>query len=44
MALHFKSKEKYCKWLAAGHIHGWFKKVPGHQVIFIKGKKKKVEH
>ena len=32
------------KWLAAGHIHGYFKKAPGNQRIKIRGKIHKVKH
>jgi hypothetical protein len=42
--LHFKSKSGYQKWLAYGHMHGAFKKVPGHQKIVIHGKSHKVKH
>jgi hypothetical protein len=42
--LHFKNKEAYKKWLAAGHIHGWFVKAKGNQTIFIYGKHHKVKH
>lgn len=42
--LHFKSKENYLKYLAYGQIHGVFKKVPGHQKIYIGGKYHKVMH
>jgi hypothetical protein len=42
--LHFKSKTGYRKWLAAGHIHGYFAKTPGHQKIVIRGKPHKVKH
>lgn len=42
--LKFKSKATYKKWLAYGHIHKDFIKVPGHQAITIAGKKHKVKH
>lgn len=41
---HFKSYEAYRRWLAYGHIHGDFKKTPGHQRVFIRGKERKVKH
>ena len=41
--LHFKSMAGYKKWLAYGHLRGKFK-VPGHQEIYIRGKKRKVKH
>ena len=41
---HFKSKKAYKKWLAHGHIHGEFKRTPGHQKVYIRGKKHKVKH
>lgn len=40
----FKSVSAYRKWLAYGHIHGAFAKVPGHQKVTIMGKKHKVMH
>jgi hypothetical protein len=40
---HFKSKAGYHKWLAAGHIHGYFK-VPGVQRVYIGGKLHKIKH
>jgi len=42
--LHFKSKEAYRKYLVAGHIHGYFKKVKGYQKIVIAGKPHRVVH
>ena len=42
--LHFKSKAGYKKWLAFGHMHGAFKKAPGHQRIMIRGRVHKVKH
>lgn len=42
--LHFKNKENYRKYLAYGHIHGDFARVPGYQNIMIGGKKHKVIH
>jgi hypothetical protein len=44
MAMHFKNKEAYQKWLAHGHIHGEFNATPGNQEIFIGGKHHKVKH
>lgn len=40
---HFKTMVSYKKWLAAGHIHNFFK-VPGHQTVYIGGKLHKVKH
>jgi len=42
--LHFKNKVGYGKWLAYGHIHGDFAKVPGEQKIMIAGKPHLVKH
>lgn len=42
--LHFKSETGYHKWLAAGHIHGYFAETPGNENIFIKGKHHHVKH
>jgi len=41
MALHFKNKEAYRKWLAYGFIH---KKFHGKQGIYIQGKIHRVVH
>lgn len=45
MALHFKSKEGYRKWLAHNWLHeqGVMGKEP-HQSVMIGGKKHKVKH
>jgi len=43
--LHFKSKEAYRKWLAYNYIHNRRKmQKPPHKVVYIRGKKHKVEH
>ena len=42
--MNFRSKEAYRKWLAYGHIHGVFRKTPGHVNVFIRGKPHKVRH
>jgi len=42
--MHFRSKEAYRKWLAYGHIHGEFKKAPGHVKVYIRGKPHAVKH
>jgi hypothetical protein len=42
--LHFKSKAGYGKWLAFGHMHGAFARVPGDARTFIAGKPHKVKH
>jgi len=42
--MNFKNKDAYRKWLAAGHIHGWFARTPGHQKVTIGGKPHKVAH
>lgn len=56
MKKHFKSLEKYQKWLAYGHMHkpsggmamkeseSIFGSTPGHQEIIIHGKPHKVHH
>jgi len=41
---HFRSKAAYRKWLAYGHIHGHFKRKPGHQIVYIRGKRHRVKH
>lgn len=43
-ARRFKTKEAYRKWLAYGHIHGDFARVPGNQSVMIRGKIHKVVH
>ena len=43
-ARNFKSKAKYNRWLAYGHMSGAFEDTPGHQRIRIKGKPHKVNH
>jgi len=40
----FRNMEAYKKWLAFGHLHGYFKKTKGYQRILIKGKPHKVKH
>jgi hypothetical protein len=40
----FKSKAKYRKWLAYGHMHGQFARKKGSQPVSIRGKKHKVKH
>lgn len=40
----FKTTSGYKKWLAYGHIHGVFKKVPGYTRVKIRGKVHKVQH
>jgi hypothetical protein len=42
--LHFKNKEGYRKWLATGHIKGWFVATKGKQTVFLYGMKHKVKH
>jgi hypothetical protein len=42
--MNFKSKEAYRKWLAYGHMHGVFKKAPGHVRVKIRGKPHRVKH
>ena len=42
--LNFKSKKKYQKWLAYGHMHGDFERVPGNVAVKIRGKPHKVKH
>jgi len=42
--MNFKSKVGYKRWLAYGHMHGDFAKVPGNQPVSIKGKSHDVEH
>ena len=42
--MNFRSKEAYRKWLAYGHIHGHFKRTPGHVKVFIRGRPHKVKH
>lgn len=41
---HFSSPRAYLKWLAFGHIHGSFKRVPGNQLIVIHGRRHNVRH
>lgn len=41
---HFKTKEKYQRWLAWGHMHGEFEATPGHQTVKIRGKTHRVRH
>ena len=41
-ALHFKSPEKYRKWLATVHIHGL--STGAHRSVFIGGRPHKVVH
>ena len=53
---HFKSKEDYRKWLAYGHMRtktgklaksrkrSVFATTPGHQTVYIRGKKHKIKH
>jgi hypothetical protein len=40
----FKSNAAYDRWLAAGHMHGFFKRSPGNTPVKIKGKPRKVKH
>lgn len=40
----FATKEKYRKWIIYGNMHGDFANTPGHQTIYIAGKKHKVKH
>jgi hypothetical protein len=42
--MNFRSWEAYRKWLAYGHIHGLFKKTPGHVRVKIRGRPHKVKH
>ena len=42
--MNFRSKEAYRKWLAYGHIHGLFRKAPGHVKVYIRGRPHKVKH
>jgi len=42
--MNFKSWEAYRKWLAYGHIHGHFRRTPGHVKVYIRGKPHKVKH
>lgn len=42
--LHFKTSKGYKKWLAYGHIHGDFERVPGSKKIVIAGKPHHVLH
>ena len=42
--MNFRSKEAYRKWLAYGHIHGHFKRTPGHVKVYIRGRPHKVKH
>ena len=42
--MNFRSKEAYRKWLAYGHIHGLFRKTPGHVKVYIRGRPHKVKH
>lgn len=44
MALNFKSKAAYRRYLAYGHIHKVFEKTPGVQKIYIRGKVHHVKH
>lgn len=44
MARNFKTAKAYHKWLAFGHIHGVFARVPGVQIVKIRGKRHKVKH
>lgn len=41
---HFKTKAGYRKWIIYGQMHGDFARTPGHQVVFIGGKRHKVKH
>lgn len=41
---HFKSDAAYKRWLATGHIHGYFKRAAGNQTVYINGRKHKVSH
>jgi hypothetical protein len=42
--MNFRSKEAYRKWLAYGHIHGVFKRTPGHVRVRIRGRPHRVKH
>ncbi len=41
---HFHSKAAYERWLAYGHIHRLFERTPGHQRVYIRGKRHRVKH
>jgi len=43
-SMNFRSKEAYRKWLAYGHIHGIFRRTPGHVRVYIRGKPHRVKH
>ena len=42
--MNFSSTDKYKKWVAYAHIHGYAQKSPGNTPIKINGKTKKVNH
>ena len=44
MARNFRSRAAYQRWLAYGHIHGDFARVPGYQRVSIRGKPHHVVH